>query len=392
MSSVVDSTCIPSVVEIKEAQLALQRDGQELEHVESMINGLYAEIEAIHKRVSLLQEKRHTVQSRIFTNRARISSMRFLPTEILQRIFKACLPDDRYICRRWREVAEATSELWSSVEVNDLNDRGSYTAMVTRWLVASHHRPLAVCLFCYNLRVLAPVLHVLVSHSALIYDFYIHGNNLNILGLTGVCVSPVLKRLFLAVESPTTSYPSTYPPNLTHLGIRESRPRFLTSRAASPKITHLSLNIPVLRFIEILADFPALIQLKIVLPESSPLGTNPSPDAVPIEHRTLEILRISPKSETIMSAPSAESLARTFDLLSLPSLRVLTFSGHPEASLDLWLLPASVHALFDRSSCSLKRLLFHNFERPLNMDALCEQFRSFGIDLRVDNDDSESFW
>ncbi|OAX34723.1 hypothetical protein K503DRAFT_698218, partial [Rhizopogon vinicolor AM-OR11-026] len=126
MSSVVDSTCIPSVVEIKEAQLALQRDGQELEHVESMINGLYAEIEAIHKRVSLLQEKRHAVQSRIFTSRARISSMRFLPTEILQRIFKACLPAGRYvtpdirfaplllcqICRRWREVAEATSELW----------------------------------------------------------------------------------------------------------------------------------------------------------------------------------------------------------------------------------------------------------------------------------------
>ncbi|OAX34721.1 hypothetical protein K503DRAFT_424278 [Rhizopogon vinicolor AM-OR11-026] len=172
MSSVVDSTC-----EIREAQLALQRDGEELEHVEFTINSLYAEIEVIPKGNCLLQEKRHAVQSRIFTNSARISPVRSLPTEILQRIFKVCLPDDRYvtpdirsvplllcqICRRWREVAEASSELWSSIAVYDLSDKGSYTAMVTRWLVASHHRPLAVSLSCRDAIIfhefpLAPVL------------------------------------------------------------------------------------------------------------------------------------------------------------------------------------------------------------------------------------------
>jgi hypothetical protein len=119
--------------------------------------------------------------------------------------------------------------------------------------------------------------------------------------------------------------------------------------------------------------------------------TNPSPDAVPIEHRALEILCIYLTDEATVSAPSVESLARTFDLLSLPSLRELTFFGHRDASFDPW-LPESVHALFDRSSCSLKRLLFHNFERPPNMDVLCERFRSFGIDLRADNDISDSFW
>ncbi|OJA10185.1 hypothetical protein AZE42_01819 [Rhizopogon vesiculosus] len=415
MSSVVDSTCIPSVVEIREAQLALQRDGQELEHVESVINGLYAEIEAIHKRVSLLQEKRHAVQSRIFTNRARISPIRFLPTEILQRIFKACLPDDRYvkpeiqsaplllcqICRRWREVAEASSELWSSIAVEDFinNQSKSYMAMVTRWLVTSHHRPLTVSLLCHYSTPLTPVLRLLVSHSALIRDLRIQGNNLNIVKLISACVSPVLKHLLLDVWSSGTNspLPGTYPPNLTHLGIRESRPHFLASPAASPKITHLSLDIPVVDFIKILVDFPALVRLTTSLSKSSLWATNPSSDAVPIEHRALEILRIYLKCETTMLASNAESLARTFDLLSLPSLRVLTFLNHRgrgvdhSASLDLW-LAESAHALFDRSSCLLKRLRFHDFERPLDMDVLCEQFRSFGIDLRVDNDDSESFW
>jgi len=188
-----------------------------------------------------------------------------------------------------------------------------------------------------------------------------------------------------------TSRISTYPPNLTHLGIRESLARSFTSRAASPQITHLSLDTWAVDFIKILVDFPALVQLKTMLSKSSLFATNPSPDAVPIEHRALEILCIYIKDEAIMSAPNAESLAHTFDLLSLPSLRGLTFFGHRGASLDLW-LHESVHALFDRSSCLLKCLLFHNFKRPLNMDVLCERYRSFGIDLRADNDIPDSFW
>ncbi|OAX40852.1 hypothetical protein K503DRAFT_686729, partial [Rhizopogon vinicolor AM-OR11-026] len=122
----INSLCTPLAVEVKEAQLSLKRDGDELLHIESTINNLQAEIEAIHKRISLQQEARRGVQARIFTNKARISPVRFLPTEILQHIFKACLPNDQYIiphtqsaplllcqiCQRWRDVAEATPELW----------------------------------------------------------------------------------------------------------------------------------------------------------------------------------------------------------------------------------------------------------------------------------------
>ncbi|KAJ8585943.1 hypothetical protein M405DRAFT_719405, partial [Rhizopogon salebrosus TDB-379] len=83
-------------------------------------------ISSLQADIEVQQEKRRAVQSRIFISTAHISPMRFLPTDILQRIFKACLPDHRYvtpdiqsspllllqICRRWRDVAETTSELW----------------------------------------------------------------------------------------------------------------------------------------------------------------------------------------------------------------------------------------------------------------------------------------
>ncbi|KIK39667.1 hypothetical protein CY34DRAFT_53007, partial [Suillus luteus UH-Slu-Lm8-n1] len=104
----------------------LQRDGEELLNIDSVVGNLQAEIEAIHMRMAVQQEKRRVVETRILQNRARISPMRFLPTEILQQIFKSCLPNDRYviphilsaplllcqICRRWRDIAQATPELW----------------------------------------------------------------------------------------------------------------------------------------------------------------------------------------------------------------------------------------------------------------------------------------
>ncbi|OAX34722.1 hypothetical protein K503DRAFT_424281 [Rhizopogon vinicolor AM-OR11-026] len=105
----------------REAQLAWRRDGEELLRI-SPLGSLQAEI-------GIQQEKRRAVpQPRIFLNRAHISPVRSLPIEILQRIFTVCLPNERrvkpdiqsaslllcQICWRWREVAEATSEPWSS--------------------------------------------------------------------------------------------------------------------------------------------------------------------------------------------------------------------------------------------------------------------------------------
>jgi hypothetical protein len=102
-------------------------------------------------------------------------------------------------------------------------------------------------------------------------------------------------------------------------------------------------------------------------------------------HRALETLRID-LSRIVVRSGTTLHLASIFDSLSLPSLRELAFSlsQRDDPSVEVW-LPDSVKALFGRSSCSAKQLLYRNFKPPLHMDVLCEQLKSVAVALRVDN-------
>jgi len=405
MSFFVDSTCAPSATEIEEAQLALQRDGEDLLHIESAIASLLAEVE-----VQL--EKQRTLQSRILISKARISPMRFLPTKILQRIFKACLPDDTVtyvkpslqsaplllcqICRRWREVAEATSELWSSIAISNVYfDQDSYPAMVTRWLAASHNRPLAVHLSHFKPRRYS-VSAVFRPHSALIHDLSIHSECIHIKSFMDD-VSPALKRLFLSVLSARPSVPpdlrlshSSATTGVTHLMLLGQHSLLVILPTTFPQMTHLALcQVEEINLGKILIDFPGLVELKIGL---VPRGDRtirllpPASPAPPIMHHALQILRIDLTRSVVWSGTMLH-LASIFDSLSLPSLRELDFTlspDDPQASVKVW-LPDSVKALFGRSSCSAKQLLYLNFKPPSHMDVLFEQLKSVGIALRVDN-------
>jgi hypothetical protein len=406
MLTFVDSTCPPSAVEIEEAQLALQRDGEELLHIGFTISSPQADIE-------VQQEKRRAAQSPIFISRAQISPMRFLPTDILQRIFIACLPDHRYItpdiqsspllllqiCRRWRDVAETTSELWSSIVVNARINMDSYTAMVARWLAASHNRPLAVALlFVYHDRPTpSEVFRLLVSHSVLIHDLHIGGNSLDFNAfLAGI--SP--DRLSLDMMSECTPMVpddsltnSSCTSNVTQLVLDGVYALPLIVPAAFPQLTHLILvGTEHINFMKILIDFPALVKLETKLGYRSVK----LPPAVPIVHRALEILCIHLTSDTD-HYHNGVHLSSTFDSLFLPSLRVLAFFAFQSSSRHAWIhaqrpdqesvkrwLPESVKALFGRSSCLAKQLLYRGFELPQDMNGLCEQLRSVAVDLRVD--------
>ncbi|OJA11167.1 hypothetical protein AZE42_09992 [Rhizopogon vesiculosus] len=410
----INSSCTPLTVEVKEAQLALQRDGDELLHIESTINNLRAEIEAIHKRISLQQETRRAVQARIFTNKARISPVRFLPTEILQHIFKACLPNDQYIipytqsaplllcqiCRRWRDVAEATPELWSSIYVQDWGvwTAELYLEMVVRWLAASRTRPLAIRVVCHQKwnrfrqcdLVQSRLLRLLVSHSARLHDLHIQATHGYIDAfLAGG--SPAVKHILISViptVSPNYAHPLPLCSNITHLGLcgRDASTNLIPP-ATFHQITHLTLDRlgAEINFMEILIEFPALVQLKARLFGIMDV-TCPSPDAVPLKHCALEILSIYLSGDVIQFG-KVTPLARTFDSLSLPALRELAFVALDpgrEASVDDW-LPDSVKALFARSSRSAKRLIYRNFRRLLDTNGLREQLRSVAVDLTVDN-------
>lgn len=411
----INSSCTPLTTEIKEARLALQRDGEELLIIDSMVDSLQAEIEAIRSRISLQREKRIVVQARILTNRARISPVKFLPTEILQHIFKACLPTDRYIiphtrsaplllgqiCRRWRGVAEATPELWSSINVQDWGVWTSdpYTAMVAGWLTASGTRPLAISVSChqkwYRYRqydvVQSELFRLLVSHSARLYDLHIQATHCYIDAFLSDG-SPAVKHINISVLPTMTQYNSGHPlplrtSNVTHLGLcgRDASIN-LIPRVTFPQITHLTLDKlgGEINYIKILADFPALVQLKTKLFGSLDV-TFPSPDTVSIKHHALEMLSIYLSGDVVQFG-NVTPLACTFDLLSLPSLRELTFFALDPgrgASVEEW-LPDSVKALLERSSCSAKRLRYRNFRRPVGMNGLYEQLRSVAVDLKVD--------
>jgi hypothetical protein len=391
---------------IQAAQFALQRDREELQRTTSIINRLRAEIGA-H------QEMRRTLESRILANKVRISPASYLPTEILQHIFKACLRDKHYvepdirsaplllchICRRWRDVAEATPELWSSIGLNDrCIDNDSFTAMVSRWLAASHDRPLAVKILCSASGHGSPsaVFRLLVSHSAYIRDLVIKADYIYIHAFIA-CVHPVLKALLLDVMHtrillPVPISPPPLPPSIrtsyvTCVRLRGQHALTLILPAVLPRMTHLAVSqMEEINFTKILNDFPALVRLEIKFSHRN-LTLRPFLPALPTVHGALEILCICLTPDAAGFGNVAH-LASVFDSLSLPSLRGLFFyatHSRRRISVERW-LPDSVKALFGRSSCPTKQLLYYGFEPPQDINGLCEQLRSVAIDLIVDKD------
>jgi hypothetical protein len=384
----------------------LQRDREKLQRTKSIINSLRAEIE-------VQQEMQRTLESRIFANKVRISPASHLPTEILQHIFKACLrrreyvePDIRsaplllcQICRRWKDVAEATPELWSSIKLNDrCIDNDSFTAMVTRWLAASRNRSLAINLLCSASSHEPPsaVFRLLVSYSAHIRDLAIQANYLYIHAFIA-CVHPVLRSLLLDVmHTPMLLPVPVSPPPLprsirtscvTCVRLRKRHALSLILPAVLPRTIHLAVSqMEEITFTKILNDFPALVELEIELSHRN-VALQLSPPTVPIVHNALETLYIYLTPDAAELGNVAH-LASIFDSLSLPSLRRLSFyASHPrrQVSVERW-LPDSVKALFGRSSCPTKQLLYYGFQPPQDMNGLCEQLRSVTIDLRIDND------
>jgi hypothetical protein len=414
-------------VEINEARIALQRDGEELLNIDSVVHSLQAEIKAIHVRIAVQQEKRRAVEIRILENRARISPVRFLPTEILQQIFKSCLPNNRYviphilsaplllcqICRRWRDIARATPELWSSIDVHDWGvwTAEFYTDMVARWLAAARTRPLAVSVVCLQkwdwFRQYDPtqsgLFRLLASHSGRFHDLHIQASR----GYIDAFIasgSYAVKHILISVMPTSFLVNSGHPltlctSNITHVALCGKEALInLIPHATFPQITHLTLDRPgaEVDFMKILLDFPALVQLKIKLffhGESLEI-VNPPPDAMTlIKHQALETLSIY-LSEDAVQFGNVAPLARIFDSLSLPSLRELAFVAlgpGREATVDEW-LPDSVKVLFSGSSCSAKRLLYRNFKRPLDTIGSREQLMNLAIDLRVDNTGFGCHW
>jgi hypothetical protein len=141
----------PSTAETWLVQRVLMEHTAELLRIEE-------ETERLLKQLRL---QRRQVQDTIGTHRAILSPLRRVPPEILSDIFVQCLPRTQYIgpmrhqaplllgqiCRRWRQVAFSTPQLWSSISITVTGcDVAPAFGTLEAWFSRSMLLPLSFCL------------------------------------------------------------------------------------------------------------------------------------------------------------------------------------------------------------------------------------------------------
>ncbi|KAJ7043045.1 hypothetical protein C8F04DRAFT_1286972, partial [Mycena alexandri] len=134
----------------------------EIERIQKDIALQTREFDRLDKLIQDLCVKRDKIGAYLDSHKALISISRRLPRDILQEIFLACLPTDRNavmsqteaplllcrICSAWRNIAQATPQLWASVHIPFhyvLADKRRMHALAD-WLQRSAECPLSLSL------------------------------------------------------------------------------------------------------------------------------------------------------------------------------------------------------------------------------------------------------
>jgi hypothetical protein len=121
-----------------------------------------------------------------------LMSFQELATELVRKVFNAISADSQFVspsseespltllrvCRRWKDIALTSPELWTSLDASATRFYPSYTAMVDLWLRRSRNRPLNLHLGlestlteqgfipCVPDEHAASLLHIFLSHMA----------------------------------------------------------------------------------------------------------------------------------------------------------------------------------------------------------------------------------
>ena len=357
-TDMVDSMSPPHAAEYVSAQYALAQDCATLQLIDGDIEECRMRIARAHAQMRLLERQRDAVQRRMSIHRARLSPLRAVPDQVLQEIFQHCLPDTPYVapdarsaplvltcvCRRWRAVAQGTSELWSSIT---LRDRGVWNSeleveMVKRWLDRSRARPIRMSIVCspctdFGLdgnALCSDIFQLAIAHSAQLGDLCLNVNRTYLHRFMDRASLPALQSTIISLHSvhriDEPPEPSTPPfisaPNLRRIAFNGNGTSIdLLSRTVSPQITHLSFDCNMTLDLALLfQDFPNLQHLTLSLSLS----------------RDALRFRLPPHSDHRIVAPSLLSLEFSLDK------DMLDF-GHPEkleTLLDQLELPA-LHTL-----------------------------------------------
>lgn len=403
-TDIVDSMSPPHAAEYISAQHALAQDYAILRLIDEGIEDCRMRIARTHGQMHLLERRRDAVQRRVSIQRARLSPARAVPDQVLQEIFQHCLPDDLYVvphtrsaplvlthvCRRWRAVAQGTSELWSSIALHDCGvwNYELEVKMIKRWLDRSRMHPIRMSIACLphtdfglgrNVSCSA-IFQLAIAHSAHLKDLRLNVNGTYLYHFMDCASLPALQSIVISLHSvhridehlePT---PPTFfsAPNLRRIAFEGDVTSIsLIPRTVFPQITHLSFECNMTLDLALLfRDFPSLQYLTLslsLLRHALRFRLLPQSD-----HRivvpTLLYLDLRLDND-MLEFGDPEKLETMLDQLEFPSLQTLTIAaplrprhhertGRTEASWEnhtTWVRSPSVASLLARSRCARPR-------------------------------------
>ncbi|KAJ7591523.1 hypothetical protein C8J56DRAFT_935773 [Mycena floridula] len=124
---------------------------------ENEIQALQAGIDTLQRALDGLKSRQSAAKEALVVQRSIIHPLRRLPPELLQEIFKECMPElgvfspsrvcespwNLSVCQRWREISVSYQKLWSVIQQTDNDPREEVTELL---LQRSASFPLGVCL------------------------------------------------------------------------------------------------------------------------------------------------------------------------------------------------------------------------------------------------------
>ena len=194
---------------------------------------LEKEIGELERSIEKLQSKRRALRTVMNENHDHL--LHKFPPEIISLIFIRYAPPSAHrekkkrstplrlgaVCRKWRQLAWATPQLWSSLVVQVTDPGEDAPRLITEWLERSASLPLTIR-YDHSYVEQAEVTNILNKHSAWWYDMYLDIPVYHLHHLGGSSQENILRRLTLrhspAILAVTRSnFSMTTKPRLTHL-------------------------------------------------------------------------------------------------------------------------------------------------------------------------------
>lgn len=339
-------------------QAALGQMHLDIFHIDS-------EIVRVQSLLKDLLSKRESLREFDEVHTPLLSPIRRLPSEVLGEIFLQSLPDEwkrdvnlyrcavmlpGQVCQRWRDVAIATSNMWSSISIW-LGPNSEYEVELMRtWLARSAGRTLSLMIIEWrsNLKNNIPFVNMVLAHSHRwkYVDFRLSWSMIRALAGAKHHL-PTLQHLSMTMNPPNSDIDALLvgpvdtfdtAPKLTSLSLHSNAPGLL----ALPwtQLTTIRMRTPAFSLDEcydILQQSPNLVQCDL-MPEHSTFRTDPQS----FQHNCLRKLSIN----------SATDCGPLFDSLSLP---ILCDFEYYNSNNHVW-PQAQFVSLLRRSACALRRL------------------------------------